>query len=356
MRIFIDIGHPAHVHYFRNFIEIMQCKGHDFFISARNKEVSQILLEKYNIPYFSRGKGSNNIVGKLAYLLRADLLLYRKAHYFNPDLFLSFASPYAAHIAKLLGKPHISLTDTENAKLGILSFAPFTDCILTPASFQKDFGMKHIRFNGFMELCYLHPNYFTPDPAIIQTLGITEKERYAFLRFVSWSANHDIGHSGIPDQSKIDLVRELSKRARIYISSEGKIPMELERYKINVSPERIHDVLSNASIYIGEGATMASECAMLGTPAIYVNTLSSGTLAKQQNYGLLLGYRNFDGVLSKAIELLNISEPHTAFQLLRQQMLNDSIDVTAFLVWFIENYPDSATIMRKNPDYQYNFK
>ena len=40
MRIFIDIGHPAHVHYFKNFIWKMEEKGHTIFISARDKEVS----------------------------------------------------------------------------------------------------------------------------------------------------------------------------------------------------------------------------------------------------------------------------------------------------------------------------
>ena len=32
------------------------------------------------------------------------------------------------------------------------------------------------------------------------------------------------------------------------------------------------------------------------------------------------------------------------------------IDVTAFMVWFVENYPDSVKIMRENSDYQLRFK
>ena len=31
-------------------------------------------------------------------------------------------------------------------------------------------------------------------------------------------------------------------------------------------------------------------------------------------------------------------------------MLTDKIDVTTFMIWFIENYPDSAKIMKVNPD------
>ncbi len=44
------------------------------------------------------------------------------------------------------------------------------------------------------------------------------------------------------------------------------------------------------------------------------------------------------------------------FQIRRQKMLADKIDVTAFLVWFVENYPNSAKVMKENPDYQFNFK
>jgi hypothetical protein len=40
----------------------------------------------------------------------------------------------------------------------------------------------------------------------------------------------------------------------------------------------------------------------------------------------------------------------------RNTMLKDKIDYTAFLIWFIENYPKSASIMKENPDYQYRFK
>jgi hypothetical protein len=37
-------------------------------------------------------------------------------------------------------------------------------------------------------------------------------------------------------------------------------------------------------------------------------------------------------------------------------MLSDKIDVTAFMVWFVENYPESAKIMKENPDYQWRFR
>ena len=36
MKIFLDIGHPAHVHYFKNFIMEIKNEGHKVLITARN--------------------------------------------------------------------------------------------------------------------------------------------------------------------------------------------------------------------------------------------------------------------------------------------------------------------------------
>ena len=56
------------------------------------------------------------------------------------------------------------------------------------------------------------------------------------------------------------------------------------------------------------------------------------------------------------MKLLKEEKIREEFQQRRQTMLADKIDVTAFFVWFIENYPESALIMKENPDYQYRFK
>lgn len=356
MKILIDIGHPAHVHYFRNFIGIMQGRGHEFLITAREKEVSHQLLNSFKIPFYDRGKGSNNIFGKILYVLKADRDIYKVSKTHKPDLFLSFASPYAGHVAALMGKSHISFTDTENARLGIISFSSFADCIITPDSFRGRLGKKHVSFRGFMELCYLHPKYFTSEKSVVSELGLAAKEPYVLLRFVSWNANHDIGQSGIPYNEKLELVRRISKKMRVFISSEGHLPDELLKYRINISPEKIHSILAYASLYLGEGATMASESAILGTPAIYINSLTAGTIEAQQRYGLLFSYRNINGVFDKLEELLNNPLLKNTFERKRDRMLEDQIDVNSFMVWFIENYPDSARIMKNDSSYQERFR
>ena len=357
MRILIDLGHPAHIHYFRNFTQIMQAKGHEFAFIAREKEVLHTLLSDYGFNYTGRGKGKKSLAGKLFYIFYADFKIYRVARSFKPDLFLSFSSTYAAHVSRLFGKPHIVLDDTEHAKFELMMYPPFSDIILNPSCFWKKFSSKQLFFESYMELFYLHPKYFTPDISILNSYGIKDDEKFFIVRFVSWNASHDIGQKGLSFESKIRLVQTLEKYGRVLISSEGTLPDALKSNQIKIKPAHLHHFLAFANLYIGEGSTTASVCAVLGTPNIYINSLIVGYCKEQQEkYSLCNHLTNENGVIDKAIEIINSKNIHQEYQINRQRMLNDKIDGTAFLVWFVENYPQSEKIMRTDPSYQYNFK
>lgn len=56
MRILIDIGHPAHVHLFKNFAHEMQNKGHKVLFTLRDKEFEIELLKSEGLDYVSFGK------------------------------------------------------------------------------------------------------------------------------------------------------------------------------------------------------------------------------------------------------------------------------------------------------------
>lgn len=77
MVVLIDIGHPAHVHYFRNFIHEVTKNGYKIIVVARDKEVSQELLKAYNIEYISRGKGAKSRLGKFLYMIYANWIFGR---------------------------------------------------------------------------------------------------------------------------------------------------------------------------------------------------------------------------------------------------------------------------------------
>lgn len=152
------------------------------------------------------------------------------------------------------------------------------------------------------------------------------------------------------------MIDNLKNKFKIFISSEGNLTDEFERYRVKIPVNRMHDVLTFAHLFIGEGATMASECAMLGTPAIYVNSLDVGYLKEQERRGLITGFRNSQGVIVKIEEWLSNENLHSEMKAKRDKMLEEMIDPTKMFVWFIENYPESVRIMKENPNYQYNFR
>lgn len=358
MRILIDIGHPAHVHYFKNFIRIMNKRGHSFLIIARDKEITYYLLDALKINYFKRGKGRTSILGKIFYIMEGDYKIFKPANKFRPDISINFSSPYAAHVSKILRIPCINFVDTEHAKFQHLMSVPFTDVIVTPKNFRKYFGKKQIYFDGTMDLCYLHPNYFQPDDTIISELGLSSGEKFIFIRFVAWKASHDGGEIGINYNDKVKLIKELSKYFKIFLSSEDDLPHELLKYKINIRYEEVHNVLYYASLYIGESTSMATEAATIGTPAICVNSSANyfGVFDDFIKYNLIEIMNNNDKVIRRAIEILNIPDYKNIIKPKLLLYLKNKIDVTAFMVWFVENYPESFRIMKENPDYQYNFK
>ena len=356
MRILIDIGHPAHVHYFRNLILSKKEKGFTFLVTARNTKIIADLLNHYNINYYTRHRGYSNLIMKLFNVITINLQLYKISKYFKPDLFLSFGSIYAAQIAFIFGKPHIALDDTEHSTEQFFLYAPFTETIMTPNSFNKNFGKKQLRFDSFMELSYLHPNYFQPNSNILKKLGVQLNERYVLIRLVSWKASHDRNESGFKYKKLLTMIKTIEKYAKVFISAESSIPLELKNYKINIKAHQIHDVLAYAALYIGEGATMASECAMLGTPAIYVNTLSAGTLQEQNKNGLLYVFNNTMSVIEKAEKILKDRNAKRKQINRSKDYLKNKVNVTEFISWFITHYPHSKMKLIKEPKYQRLFR
>lgn len=355
MKILIDIGHPAHVHLFKNMAREMIKKGHEFFFTVREGEHQVQLLNENGFNYSIIGKKQRGSIRKLLGIFIFSFKIYCIARRFKPDLFLSHGSMYAGYAALLSGKKHIALEDTGNMEQLFFS-KPVSDVILSPYCLQVDLGRKHIRYNGFHELAYLHPKRFNPDISVLRELNLKEGEPYVILRFVSWNATHDFRQSGLSVSQKIELIKEIKKYATVFISSEKPLPPELEEYALRIAPHRLHHSLFYSAMYIGEGATTASECAMLGTPALYVNTISAGTLEQQEQYGLLFCFHSSTGLINRASSILNTPAMKDEFLKRRNKMLDENIDVTSLLVWFVENYPESKAVMLADPAFQLSFK
>ena len=355
-RIIFDVGHPAQVHNFKHIYWSLKEKGWEGLFSAKDKEVTLDLLNKYDLPYVLIGRTNKGIFSKIFGLLGTTYRFIKVISRFKPDIIICRFSPHACWVGKLFRIPVIGLADSEHTKLLDSITVPFADVKLTAFSYTKNLGKNHIRFDANIEIFYLHPNRFKKSNDIESLLGISKETKYSLVRFVSWGAHHDIGESGLTNNQKIELVKLLSSKFKVFITSEKELPKELRSYQIKISPEQIHDVLANANIYVGEGASMASEAACLGVPSFYINTLTAGSIQEEQRFGLLQHLTSATELLSAIKQTIENHDILVQTKEKRDIFINNKIDVTAFLVWFIENYPQSVKIMKENPDYQYNFK
>jgi len=360
MKVLIDINHPAHVHLFRNVAHELVSKGHEVFFSTRRKEISHLLLERYELPFTVLGKHYKSLLGKLWGIIKYDVLLSFVALKFRPDMFLSMGSIYNSHVSFLFRKPNILLQDTENAKLQHKLSYPFANLILTPKCYKDDIGEKQFRYDGYHELAYLHPNRFSPDPSVLKKLGVKQGEIYTIMRFVSWNANHDINHTGLTDENKVRAVKECAAYGKVFITSEGDLPNEIKQYQIKLPIEQIHHVIAFSSLLYGESATMASEAAMLGVPSIFLDNDGRGyTDELEKEFGIVFNYTESEAdqkrSIDKAIEVLSTRNSEV-WEKKKSNLLSSRIDVTAFLTWLIEGYPGTKAELFSNPEVQNRFK
>jgi predicted glycosyltransferase len=269
MRILIDIGHPAHVHFFRNAIRELEGRGHEVRVTARDKEVALELLKAYGIPYEDRGSAGPGMFNKAMNMIRTDWKLLKIARKFKPDVMCGILNPYTAQVSRLVGAKSITFTDTEHARSAQRFTFPFTNAIVTPQAYLLDHGKKHIRYEGTHEMAYLHPKYFTPDVSVLQEIGIKPNEKFAFLRTVAWGASHD-RKSDAPETSIFEWVRQhLDGKMRIITSNE----ISGLNTSTKFDPSKALDILAHCNIFIGDSATMAAEAALLGTNSIYISNL-----------------------------------------------------------------------------------
>jgi predicted glycosyltransferase len=351
VKVLFEIGHPANVHYFKNLISRLKNNEVEVFIVARKTKTIEKLLKAYDFPFISRGMGADTFLGKLVYMIYANLLLFRLFYKYRPKFFVSFGSPYGILASVFFRFNTIVLDDTEVGTYEQIVYRIYSKIILTPEVFYKKLGRNHVRVNTFMELSYLHSKYFSQNPLILRQLGVNSQEKIILIRTVAWKASHDVGHAGIGNDQLVEVVNFCKRFGKVYISSEEPDNSQYPELELKISPEQLHDVLSYCSLYIGEGATTASECVMLGIPAIYVNSINAGTLMEQEKSGLLYSFRNFEGVIECISNVMD-NYDRNRYIALRDNFIKGRVDVNELLYWYLFNYPKSDKLMKSDSNIQ----
>lgn len=332
MRVIITIQHPAHVHFYRHVILALQLRGHEVHVFARDKDIAVTLLEEYNIDHTVLAGSANSLPQLARVQATYEARLLREAVRIRPDVMTAIGGVAVSHVAPLVGASSVVWIDNEGVQSHRI-MTPLAHFICTPRRFRDDYGEGHVRYDGFHELAYLHPNRFTPDPDRLREYGVEPEEPYFFVRFRKWSALHDVGQQGFSHEAKCDLVSFLADHGELYISSESTLPDEFESYRIPVPPHLVHDLLAFANLYVGDSATMATEAAVLGTPAVRAQSFAGAddmtNFLELAEYGLLYSTDDDWQAVEKAKSLVRTADPE-AFQKRRKRLLADKIDVVGF--------------------------
>lgn len=339
MKIMLSVHHPAWVHQFKNIIRMLQARGDDVLVLAITKDCNIELLEAYGIPYKLVGRTTGNgLVQKGFIFLWQCLRHIGIAWKYRPDYLIGRYSPMMAVASFFCRRRHIIFEDTEGDRFSLGVCKLFSDTIMTSTSFFLDLGPKQERVEAYKETFYLHPAYFTPDKALVAAMGIDPDEPYTVIRLVSWRAIHDVGMQGISADMLREYIRSLLPHGRVYLCSESPLEGEFAQYCLNIPSENIHHVLAHAQLFIGEGATMCSEAALLGTHAVFMGILPIGTTNElQDKYDLMRNF-NIDSAeryalgLDAALEFLAQPGQKQAAREKAARVWQDKIDINQYYI------------------------
>jgi hypothetical protein len=330
MKILIDLQHPAHLHFFRHAASRLQQDGHDVRFTGRRKDILEELAAHYDIPLTVFGTARKGVFNLATELLHRQWKLWRYTRDFRPDVIMAIAGTCVSLVGRLRRVPTYIFYDTEHATLSNLVAYPFATCIYVPRCYRKPIRHRHERYNGYHELAYLHPKYFTPDASILEEAGLQPGEQFSIMRLVNWGAAHDLGRGGFTPENRRRAIQALEQFGRVFISSEGPLPDELEPYRAPVDVTRMHHLMAFSSLIFGESATMCSEGAVLGVPGIYVDPIGRGyTDEQERDYGLVNNFTTDqqDNAIEKARDILSDYD-RAHWQAKGRQLIQDKIDVT----------------------------
>ncbi|MBX0295758.1 DUF354 domain-containing protein [Haloarcula nitratireducens] len=334
MTVMFTIQHPAHVHFFKHAIWALEDEGREVHVVARDNEVALDLLDSYDIDYTVLANESGSLAQLAVVQTAYELRSIRYALKVDPDVVAGVGGVTAAHTAAVVGAESVVFTDTEHATLINKITHPVADYVATPTCYTEDAGDNQVTYPSYHELAYLHPDRFEPDTSAFEDLRVDPDEKFVVVRLSAWDSSHDVGASGVRDiHDAVDRLEATG--ATVLITSEVPLPDDLERCRTLVPPEEIHQLLAHADLFIGEGATMASESAVLGTPAVYMNSLTMGyTDELEAEYDLLWNFNEDDeqdAALERAVAILEDAESDR-WESRRERLLDDKQDATGVVL------------------------
>lgn len=337
MHIAFDIIHPAHVHFFAPAIKVLLSQGETIRVFSRHKELVCELLDDYQIRHTPISTARTGVGGLMFEMVVHQGRIFKNIFWDKPDVITALGGPLCTHLSRLRRCPVVIFTDTHIATMQNLITLPFATKIHVPDCYPGPFyrmDKKFIKYPGYHELAYLHPDRFTPDSKIKSKLGLSENDHFSIVRFTAWESSHDFSVEGLTSDQKLQIVKKLNEIGHVFISSEKPLSGELKKYQYPLSGSTMHHALAGSQMVVGESATMVSEAVVLGTPGIFISPIPRCyTDEQEQRYNLARTFapNDFDSIINQ-IDQWSTNIARSEIQKSHSTLLGDKIDVTNYII------------------------
>jgi len=292
-RIWIDLDNTPHVPFFLPIIRALELEGHSVIVTARDAFQVCSLAAYHGLEFRTVGRhyGANRVMKVGGTLWRAAQLvpIFLRE---RPHIAMSHGSRSLELVSALLGIPSMLIFDYEHARRlpfvrPSLGVAP--ESIYEPG-LAKEFRHGLRSYEGLKEDVYAAG--FSPDPTILEDLGITASEILVTIRPPATEAHY---HNPEADSLFVEAVNFLGSTPGVRMvilprtaSSQGEFihrtwPKWCEERRI-VVPDRALAGLNLvwfSDLVVSGGGTMNREAAALGVPVYSIFRGKLGAVDRQ---------------------------------------------------------------------------
>jgi uncharacterized protein len=268
MRVWVDLTNSPHVLVMRPVIRVLEQRGAEVLVTARDFAQTLELCERHGLAYEAIGRHrGGRAAAKGVGLLSRSAALVRWAHGRRIDVALGHGSNDVTVAARLLGIPSATAFDYEWAKAQHNVNCRLARAIVVPDAIPLErmrpcgaTAAKHRPYPGLKEEYYLAD--FEPDPVVLGDLGLDPARPIAVVRTPPAVSLYHRFENPLFAQ----VLDRLRGEQAVVLPRTPEQRAELTGFTV---PERAIDaqsLVAYADLVISAGGTMNREAVALGTP------------------------------------------------------------------------------------------
>lgn len=336
MNVLIDIAHPAHVNFLKHTVNKLIRDGNKVNIICLDRgKLSGIVKKEFNeinVTFIGKHKGS-----KFSVIVDANLKRFFRIFKFvrenKFDIALGVGSFNMGAVLSIFGIPNIQFDDDPERGLNtILEKLTATKLYFPPII--ENYGNVG-NFNALKEWAYLSPDYFTPNPNVLQKYNLKEKE-YIFIREISTGS---LNYS----QQKANIIASVSRKINPEINvifsleNKKKLGYYPDHWQLLKEPvEDIHSIIYYSKAVVSSGDSMAREGSLLGVPSIYCGTRNMKANIIMENKNILFHLKPEE--LPEMLNDIYFNNSHSVNQInFRKNLAEEWVDVNMFIYESLKN-------------------